>query len=62
MKKALEKNTTNKKCWYFVDGEKIFGIPSEISGNVSDISGNVDNCETTDDERKSGIDISDLIK
>ena len=89
MRKALTK-TTKKKCWYFVDGKKIDGVPSGLRGDVSglsgdvsdlrgdvsglrgdvsglrgyvsDLSGYVDECEITDEERKAGIDISDLAK
>jgi hypothetical protein len=37
------------------------GDVSDLSGNVSDLSGNVDDCGITDDERESGVNVSDLI-
>jgi hypothetical protein len=40
MKKALRKEVT-KKCWHFVDGKKVFGVPSCIFGDVSGIRGDV---------------------
>jgi len=44
------------------DVSGISGDVSGISGNVSGIIGNVDLCEITDEERKNGVDINDLIK
>ena len=40
MKKALTKNT-KKKCWYFVEGEKIYGVHPILWGDVTDLSGDV---------------------
>ena len=40
---------------------RLYGNISGIYGNISGISGNIDNCEITDEERKKGIDINDLI-
>jgi hypothetical protein len=37
------------------------GNVSGLSGNVSGLRGNVDDCGITDDERKNGVEISDLI-
>ena len=39
----------------------IRGNVSYIRGNVSDISGNLNDCEITDEDRKKGIDINDLV-
>jgi prophage DNA circulation protein len=44
------------------DVSGISGNVSNISGNVSGISGNLDDCEITEEDRKKGIDIKDLIK
>ena len=41
---------------------KIRGNVSNISGDVSDISGNIDDCNITNEERKKGININDLVK
>ena len=40
----------------------ISGNVSGIRGNVSGISGNVDDCEITEEDRKKGIKISELIE
>jgi len=40
MKKNLIRNS-NDKTWYYENGEKIFGIPFKIYGDVSGISGDV---------------------
>ena len=40
MKKALTKNT-KKKCWYFVEGEKIYGVHPILWGDVTDLWGDV---------------------
>ena len=67
MKKALTRNT-EKKCWYFVNGKKIDGVPSDLRGDVSDLLGDVSGlrgdvgeCEITDEERKGGVNVSNLI-
>ena len=88
MKKALTRNT-EKKCWYFVNGKKIDGVPSDLRGDVSDLRGDVSDlwgnvsdlrgdvsdllgdvsglrgdvgeCEITDEERKGGVNVSNLI-
>jgi hypothetical protein len=67
MKKMLVKKT--KRVWHFVDGIKIYGSHSGISGNLSNVSGNLSNvsgdlgdCEITQSDRDKGIDISELIK
>ena len=60
MKKNLEK--IENEIYHYVYGVKISGDVSGISGNVSGIIGNVDLCEITDEERKNGVDINDLIK
>jgi hypothetical protein len=40
----------------------ISGDVSGLRGNVSGLRGNVDGCEITDEERKNGIDIKNLIE
>jgi hypothetical protein len=74
MKKLLKQ--TNNTIYHFVNGVRIEGSHSDISGNVSyirgnvsdisgnvtSISGNLDECEITDEERYNGINIKDLIE
>ena len=77
MKKALTKNKilisnvfiTGNKSNIYGNAINITGNVSEITGNVtglrgdvSGIRGNVDDCELTEEDRKNGIDINDLIK
>ena len=64
-----------KLYWIDDKGDKHEGCPSGLSGdvsglrgNVSGISGNVtglrgdvDDCSITDEERKNGIDVKDLV-
>ena len=66
MKKAILR--TKPGCYYFVNSERIEGVHTRLSGdmtclsgNVTGLYGNVDDCEISDEERKNGIDISDLI-
>lgn len=41
---------------------KIRGNTSNIRGDVTNIKGNIDECGITDEERKNGINIIDLVK
>ena len=43
------------------DVSGILGNVSGIRGDISGIAGNIDDCWITDDERKTGIKIEDLI-
>jgi len=52
MKQALKK--VEATCFHFVDGEKITGAPSGLSGNVND-------CELTDAERAAGVEVATLV-
>ena len=70
MKKALKKiskqlinneNLTGDLSKIYGNAEDISGDVSGIYGNVSDISGNVDDCELTKEDRKRGVNISDLL-
>ena len=74
MKKAL-KRIEPKGIWYFVEGEKIAGVPPGLWGDVGGLWGNVtglrgdvtglwgdvDECEITDAERAKGVYVSTLI-
>lgn len=59
MKKALTKEIG--KIYHYKDGVKVDGVHSDIHGDVSGIRGNIDDCQLTDEERKSGIEIKDII-
>ena len=37
IKKHLTRANPDKKCWYFVKGKRIEGVPSDVSGDVSEI-------------------------
>ena len=73
MKKALTRKNLEK--FYFVDGKKIQGTPERVRGDLSgvwgDLSGvrgdlfgvrgDIDDCELTDEDRKNGINIENLV-
>ena len=40
----------------------ITGMHSGITGDLTGITGDLDTCEITDEERKKGINITELIK
>lgn len=40
----------------------IRGDVSKIEGNVSGITGNLDDCQITEEDRKRGVNIKELIK
>ena len=73
MKKCLKKE--NFEIYHILKGKKINGVSgiwddvsgiwgdvSGIRGDVSGIWGDVDDAELTDDERRAGIDVSQLLK
>jgi len=41
--------------------EKYRGDLSGVRGNLFGVRGNLDECEITDDERRNGININDLV-
>lgn len=47
--------------WIKGNASYIRGDVSGIVGNVSDIEGNLDDCNISEEERKKGINIKDLI-
>ncbi len=67
MKKALTKAPLAGLYYYKygerVDGsnERMSGSCSGLSGDCTGLSGDLDACELTDEERKAGIDIIDLV-
>ena len=68
MKKCLVKEKP-ERIFYFEDGKKILGCPSNLRGDVSglrgDVSGfkgNVDECCITNKERAAGISVDDLVE
>lgn len=54
MKRAL-RTTNTTGPYHFVGGVRIAGAPSDLRGNVSE-------CEITDEERESGVDVSTLVE
>ena len=40
----------------------IWGNVTNITGDVTNITGNLDDCEITEEERKKGVNINELIK
>jgi hypothetical protein len=46
----------------FGDCSGLFGDCSNLFGDCSGLFGNLDECEISDEERKKGIDIKELIK
>ena len=70
-KKIIDRKdkSTYPKCISGTISECLFGNVSGLFGNVSNISGdctnvkgNLDECELTEDERKKGVYIKDLVK
>ena len=66
MKKALKKIV--KKIWHYKDGKLMEGAPTNITGDLygirgdlTGISGDLDDCEITQEDRKIGIKIEDLV-
>lgn len=75
MKRALKKQTN---VYYYYDnyGKRVDGVHDRIRGDVSDITGdvsgirgdvsgiwgNVDECGLSEDDRKRGVRIEDLIE
>ena len=65
----LKKLTRSQSSIYhYIDGKRTEGAPSTvrgdlsgISGDLSEISGDINDCEITDEDRKKGISVSDLI-
>ena len=39
----------------------VSGDLTGVNGNLTSVNGNIDDCELTDDDRKNGVDIKDLI-
>ncbi len=67
MIRTLTKNS--KEIYYIIDGKRINGVPPGVSGDMTGVSGdmtgvwgNLTDCKITDEDRKKGIDISELIK
>ncbi len=54
-------NISGNVSGIYGDVSGIRGDVSGIYGDVSGIRGNVDDCEITEEDRKRGIDISELI-
>lgn len=73
MKRALTK--ANCGVWFYKDGVRVEGVHEKIMGDVSGLSGDVsclrgnvtglrgdvDDCEISDEERKNGVNVDDLV-
>ena len=74
--KAALKQSALLRIWHFANDIRFEGAPSGVTGNLSGVrgdlsgvtgtltgvSGNLDACELTDEDRKRGVDISELIE
>ena len=67
MKKALKR--VEYKIWHFLNGNKVEGAPFGITGNLTgirgaltSITGNLSDCELTEEERKRGVSVEELIE
>lgn len=67
MKRNLTRAATSG-VYHFVDGKRVDGVHSRLSGDVSGLSGDVtglrgdvDRCEITDAEREAGVRVEDLV-
>ena len=67
MKKKLKK--TDSIIYHYKDGKRIKGVPEGISGDLTGVRGDLlgvrgdlDECEITQEDRKRGIDVEDLIE
>ena len=67
MKKILTKNT-RLNVFYVVDGEKVYSLPpnltgdiSGLTGDISGLTGDIDDCELTISDRAAGVNVADLI-
>lgn len=68
MKRALTRIQDAYRCWHFVNGERIFGPPPDLRGDVTGLRGEVtglrgdaDACELTDADREAGVRVRALI-
>ena len=66
MKKELKRSTGT---YYYKGEERFYGVPdgitgdlSGITGDLSDITGDIDACELTDEDKKRGVNVSELIQ
>lgn len=59
MKKALSRVTT--KLYHYKGDIKVDGTNGEMIGNCTGLSGDLDECDITDEDRKKGIDIAELV-
>lgn len=68
MKPSLRRIQGAERCWHFADGQKVYGPPRDLRGNVSglrgdvsDLRGNADACELTDADREEGVSVHTLV-
>lgn len=65
MIKKLKRKT--EQYWGYLSGvwgdlSGVWGDLTGVRGDLSGVSGNIDDCEITDEDRKKGISIDDLIE
>ena len=58
MKKALTKNTS---LYHVVNRKQVEGPHSGLRGDCSGLRGDLDECEITDEDRATGVNIEELI-
>ena len=59
MKKALSRVTT--KLYHYKGDIKVDGTDGEMIGNCTGLRGDLYECDITDEDRKKGIDIAELV-
>lgn len=59
MKAVLTKHPC--RIWFIENEERKEGAHPNIRGDVSGISGNIDDCEISESDRITGIDINELV-
>ena len=52
---------SNATTWYYKDGARVPGHPPGVFGDLTGVRGDLDDCEITQEDRKAGIHISELI-
>ena len=61
MKRILKKVTSLETSLRFFDINGELTDVSNLTGDVSNLRGNVDDAEISEEDRKKGVDVSDLI-
>lgn len=69
MEKKLEKSS-NKiwhysnggRIWHYSNGGRVDGAHESLSGDATGLRGDVGDCDLSDEERKRGVSVHDLVK